>query len=114
MAYFKNWKCGSYRFSANTRKDYSYDELKEYFVIDGSEVVYCKKSFGDCEAGKYYLVYDGMFYGCGFVVRDWHGFDSWCGKEYMKDEQEVYRRSIGLRTITSISDDHFQFVNVEW
>lgn len=96
MAYFKNWKCNSYRFSHNEKRDYSYQELKEYFFIDGSEVIYCKKDFGWCKAGRYYMVGDGSFYGCGFVVRDWGttlngrtleaGYDSWTDKEYMKGE----------------------------
>ena len=45
MAKYKNWKCYSYRFSHNKRKDYGYEELKKYFFIDGSEVIYCKEDF---------------------------------------------------------------------
>lgn len=86
MSYFANWKCNTYRFSHNTRKDYSYQELKKFFFIDGSEVIYCKKDFGDCEAGKYYLISDGSWYGCGFVVRDWSGYDSLYNKEYMEEQ----------------------------
>ena len=82
---FKNWKCYSYRFS-DKKKDYSYQELKEYFYIDGSEVIYCKKNFGNCAAGNYYLVVDGTWYGCGFVVHDWSPFKTWTDKEYMKGE----------------------------
>lgn len=87
---FKNWKCYSYRFSGKKR-DYSYQELKEYFFIDGSEVIYCKKDFGSCEAGNYYLVEDGTWYGgwgenkTGFAVNDWTPFKSWMDKEYMKE-----------------------------
>ena len=81
---FKNWKCYSYRFSDITR-DYSYQELKKYFFIDGSEVIYCKKDFGICEAGNYYLVSDGAWYGCGFVVNDWTPLKTWPDKEYMKE-----------------------------
>lgn len=84
MSNFSNWKCYSYRFSHNKRKDYGYDELKNHFYIDGSEVIYCKKDFGKCEAGNYYLVSDGTFYGCGFVVNDWTPFKDWIDKEYMK------------------------------
>jgi len=86
----KNWKCYSYRFSHNNRKDYSYQELKEFFFIDGSEVIYCKKDFGECKAGNYYLVSDGKWYGewgdnkAGFVVNDWTPLKSWTDKEYMK------------------------------
>lgn len=89
MAYLKNWKCYSYRFSHNKRKDYTYEELKEYFYIDGSEVIYCKKDFGDCVSGNYYLVSDDSQYGgwrenkSGFVVNDWTPFASWLGREYM-------------------------------
>lgn len=85
------YKDGKYNFSHNTRKDYSYNELQEYFFIDGSEVIYCKKDFGYCKAGKYYLVYDGKWYGRDFIVTDWDavqgreaGMDSWTDKEYMK------------------------------
>ena len=84
MAYFRNWKCYSYRFLSKKR-DYDYSELKEYFFIDGSEVAYCKKDFGECKAGNYYLVSDGWFYGCGFVIHEAHGFRSWTDKEYMKN-----------------------------
>lgn len=41
MGRYKNWKCYSYRFT-NKKRDYSYEELKPYFYIDGSEVIYCK------------------------------------------------------------------------
>lgn len=84
--YFKNWKCGSYRLTYMYKKDYSYNELKEYFVIDGSEVVYCKKDFGQFQAGKYYLVEDGKWYGTAFHIMLWHSYDSWAGKEYMKED----------------------------
>lgn len=87
MERFKNWECNSYRFS-NKRKDYGYQDLKKYFFIDGSEIIYCKKDFGVCKAGNYYLVSEGSFYGCGFVVNDWTPFDEWQGKEYMKDGLE--------------------------
>ena len=92
MKKFKNWKRYSYRFSHNSKKDYGYDELKKYFFIDGSEVVYCKKDFGNYEAGNYYLVSDGTWYGgwgenkSGFVVNDWPSFKDWIDKEYMKEQ----------------------------
>ena len=85
MVQFKNWKCNSYRIAGKEKRDYGYQELKPYFNIDGSEVVYCKKDFGKCEAGKYYLVSDGSFYGCGFVIHEQEGFTSWIDKEYLKD-----------------------------
>lgn len=84
MGRYKNWKCYSYRFT-NKKRDYSYEELKPYFYIDGSEVIYCKKDFGDCKAGNYYLVSDGEMYGCGFTVNDWIPFKDWLDKEYMKE-----------------------------
>ena len=89
MAYLKNWKCYSYRFSHNRKRDSGYEELKKYFYIDGSEVIYCKEDFGECKSGNYYLVFDGGMYGgwgenkSGFVVNDWTPFTSWQGKEYM-------------------------------
>ena len=91
MVKYKNWKCYRYRFSHNKRKDYGYEELKKYFFIDGSEVIYCKEDFGNCEAGNYYLVSDGTWYGgwgenkAGFVVNDWTPFNYWCDKEYMAE-----------------------------
>lgn len=85
--YHKNWKSGTYRFS-NTKRDYTYQELKKYFFIDGSEVIYCKQDFKDCERGNYYLVSDGKaLYGCDFSVNDWTPFKDWFGKEYMKGEE---------------------------
>lgn len=91
MAKYKNWKCYNYRFSHNKRKDYGYEELKKYFFIDGSEVIYCKEDFGNCEAGNYYLVSDGTWYGgwgenkAGFIVNDWTPFNYWYDKEYMAE-----------------------------
>lgn len=48
--------------------------------------------------GRYYLISDGSWYGCGFVVHDHDvfingakleaGFDSWSDKEYMKKEKK--------------------------
>ena len=91
-----------YRFSHNKRKDYSYEELKNYFFIDGSEVIYCKKDFGNCKKGRYFLISEGAWYGgwgeekTGFIVHDWPvtyggyathdpGYESWIDKEYMKE-----------------------------
>ena len=90
MGRYKNWKCYSYRFT-NKKRDYSYEELKPYFYNDGSEVIYCKKDFGECKAGNYYLVFDGKWYGgwkekeSGFIVNDWTPFKDWLDKEYMKE-----------------------------
>ena len=91
MAFYKNWREAKYRFSHNNRRDFSYNEISDFFYVDGSKVIFCKENFGDCEAGKYYLVYDGKDYGgwgtsSGFIVRDWYGFDSWHGKRYMKNK----------------------------
>lgn len=90
MPVFNNWKCFSYIFS-HSNKEFGYNELKDYFFIDGSEVIYCKKNFGSCKAGKYYLISDGKWYGRGFIVHDWDvagmeaGFECWSDKEYMKE-----------------------------
>lgn len=83
MVRFRNWRCYSYGLEGS-KKEYGYQELKEYFFIDGSEVAYCKKSFGGYEAGKYYLISDGGMYGYGFFIWQ-HGFASWSDKEYMKE-----------------------------
>ena len=91
---FKNWQTGLYSFS-HKRKLYSCKELKKYFYIDGSEVVYCTKDFGNCKRGNYYLVTewggDNIF-----CVQDWDswimgkqcpaGVELWVGKEYMIDD----------------------------
>ena len=83
---FKNWRCYPYRFT-DKKRDYSYQELKEFFFIDGSVVLYCKKDFGICEAGNYYLIsYCPGLYGYCFVVNDAHPFKSWADKEYMKED----------------------------
>lgn len=87
MAKYKNYKIGTYRFNSKKR-DYNWLELKRYFYIDGSEVIYCKRDFGDCIAGNYYLISDGAWYGCGFVVNDWTPFSSWLDKEYMKEDRK--------------------------
>lgn len=82
MSYFKNWKCYSYRFQG-IKKNYSYQELKEHFNIDGSEVIYCKKDFFNYQQGNYYLLSNGEWFGCGFVVNS-HPYKSWTDKEYLK------------------------------
>ena len=85
--YYKNWKCYPYRFTGKER-DYSYEELKAFFFIDGSEVVYCKKAFGICEPRNYYLLsFSPGLYGYCFSVVDWHPFKAWVDKEYMKEEE---------------------------
>ena len=37
------YKEGKYHFSHYPRKGYTYEEMRKYFFIDGSEVIYCKK-----------------------------------------------------------------------
>lgn len=91
MTVYNNWKCYAYRFDHNRQKDYSYAELKEFFYIDGSRVVYCKKDFENCKTGNYYLVYDEKLYSgwqnakSGFCIIDWLPFNDWINKEYMKE-----------------------------
>ena len=48
---FANWKCYAYRFYGSN-KNYSYQELKDFFKIDGSNEILCKKDFESCKAGK--------------------------------------------------------------
>lgn len=96
MAVYKNWRSGTYRFS-HTTKDYTYPELKRFFRIDGSEVVYCTKDFGQCKAGRYYLVSPGSWCGCGFVVHNNPtsfgntlmdaGFESWESRKYLATQE---------------------------
>lgn len=52
MSYYKNWKCNSYGL-LGSEKDYDYQELKQYFDIDGSDVAYCKRDFLEYRTNNY-------------------------------------------------------------
>jgi hypothetical protein len=54
---FRNWRCYTYSLDrVKGNYDYSYQDLKEYFNIDGSERVKCIKNFGSYEEGYFYNV----------------------------------------------------------
>jgi len=55
MYLFTNWKCYNYNVD-KINGDYSYQELKEYFAIDGSNRVKCIKDFGIYITGNIYRV----------------------------------------------------------
>jgi len=58
---FKNWKCNSYHvYGDNTNKDHSYQELKNYFNIDGSNSALCTEDFIGNAAGEYYKFSKGQ------------------------------------------------------
>ena len=70
-------------------KEYTYEELKEYFFIDGSEVVCCIRDFGQCKSGKYYLLIIGGETGNIYIIDDTDAYVTWRGKEYMKENVKV-------------------------
>lgn len=70
-------------------KEYTYEELKEYFFIDGSEVVCCIRDFGECKSGKYYLLIIGGETGNIYIIDDTDAYVTWRGKEYMKENVKV-------------------------
>ena len=64
---FSNWKCHKYKMYKNAYEynTCSYNELKDFFIIDGSEKTKCIKDFGVYNAGVTYTVsqgYNGSFY----------------------------------------------------
>ena len=52
---FTNWKCFNYNVD-RVKGDFSYQDLKEYFAIDGSNRVECIKNFGIYATGNIYRV----------------------------------------------------------
>lgn len=70
-------------------KEYTYEELKGYFFIDGSEVVCCIRDFGECKSGKYYLLIIGGETGNIYIIDDTDAYVTWRGKEYMKENVKV-------------------------
>lgn len=58
MSYYKNWKCYSYGLHGSS-EEYGYQMLKEYFDIDGSDVVFCKKDILEYKADNYYQIEAG-------------------------------------------------------
>lgn len=83
MQVYKKYKNKLYRFGKK-EKLYSYTELQDHFCIDGSEVVYCKKSFEKCKSGKYYLIFVGGNIGEYYIVNDSRSYEDW--KKYTKSE----------------------------
>ena len=85
---YKYYKERPYKIKSNG-KEYTYEELKEYFFIDGSEVVCCIRDFGECKSGKYYLLIIGGETGNIYIIDDTDTYVTWRGKEYMKENVKV-------------------------
>ena len=85
---YKYYKERPYKIKSNG-KEYTYEELKEYFFIDGSEVVCCMRDFGECKSGKYYLLIIGGETGNIYIIDDTDAYVTWRGKEYMKENVKV-------------------------
>lgn len=85
---YRKYKEFLYKFKSS-EKVYTYGELKEYFFIDGSEVICCTKDFGKCKSGKYYLLIVGKNIGNIYIINDFEAYVTWFGKEYMKKNVKV-------------------------
>lgn len=85
---YKRYKEFLYKFKSS-EKVYTYRELKEYFFIDGSEVICCTKDFGKCKSGKYYLLIVGKNIGNIYIINDFEAYVTWFEKEYMKKNVKV-------------------------
>jgi hypothetical protein len=69
--------------SHNRKREYSFDEIQEYFQIEDPSVVFCKKDFGKCKAGMFYLYGSGInFY--SYTIMDWHEYDQWESLKHLK------------------------------
>lgn len=53
---YTNWKCNAYHiYGDNSKKEYGYDDLKEYFNITGDTITECKKDFvGNAKKLEFY------------------------------------------------------------
>jgi len=60
---YRNFKCNGYHiYGDNSGKVWSYQELKEYFKIDGFDYAECIKDFsGNAENREYYSFKKGSF-----------------------------------------------------
>lgn len=85
---YRKYKEFLYKFKSS-EKVYTYGELKEYFFIDGSEVICCTKDFGKCKSGKYYLLIVGKNIGNIYIINDFEAYVTWFEKEYMKKNVKV-------------------------
>lgn len=85
---YKRYRECPYKLKSNGNV-YTYEELKEYFFIDGSEVVCCVKDFGKCKSGKYYLLIIGGDTGNIYIIDDTDAYVTWRGKEYMQKNVKV-------------------------
>lgn len=55
---YPNWRCYSYHvYGDRTDKEWSYQELKEFFAIDGTDTALCIKRF----EGKYFTFNEGDY-----------------------------------------------------
>ena len=62
MTYFKNWKCYAYHLH-NDKIERAYKDLKEYFIIDGSEKCICIKDILCYKKGENYNIWYSNNYG---------------------------------------------------
>lgn len=99
---YRRYKECPYKFKSS-EKVYTYEELKEYFFIDGSEVVCCTRDFGECKSGKYYLLIVGGDTGNIYIINDLEAYVTWFGKEYMKENVKV-SLSLSTEEISILSD----------
>ena len=68
---YKNWRCFSYVVTGSfEERQYSYDELKEYFDINDSEIAVCIKQFDLYRIGDVCQVLEGPFENpsAGFII----------------------------------------------
>lgn len=61
---YKNYRCYAYHlYGDNSGREYSFQQLKEYFEIDGSENARCiKDKIGDPQKREYFSFSGGKFY----------------------------------------------------
>lgn len=58
MAYLRNWRCYSYKVQRRI-EEFEYQDLKDYFKIDGGETAECLQDFGDFHKGEQATILEG-------------------------------------------------------
>lgn len=106
---YRRYKDCPYKFKSNGNVS-TYEELKEYFFIDGSEVICCTKDLGKCKSGKYYLLIVGGETGSSYIIDDTDAYVSWRGKEYMKENVKV-SLSFSPDELNILSDALSDYIN---
>ena len=70
MTCLRNWRCYSYKVQGRT-EEFEYQELKDYFQIDGGETAECLRDFGDFHKGEQAIILEGPAIGqrnLGFLI----------------------------------------------